>query len=144
MRKENITKEKREYVVDFKDLENKNHSLVINYYDENDEDNEDTDWPGSSFFELVIDNSIKIYVSNTDSDINAIVDSLIDSYVNKKDFIIENNFYNCYSSEIYNFKYFKEYIFTTLTETDDFEKSITIVDLTKEARDSVIKFIKLE
>ena len=43
MRKENITKEKREYVVDFKDLENKKHSLVINYYDENDEDNEDTE-----------------------------------------------------------------------------------------------------
>ena len=144
MRKEDITKEKRVSVVDFKDLENKKHSLVVTYYDENDEDNEDTDWPGYSFFELVIDNSIKIYVSNTDSDINSIVDSLIDSYINKKDFIIENNFYNCYSSEIYNFKYFKEYVFTTLTETDDFEKSVTIIDLTKEARDSVIKFIKLE
>lgn len=144
MRKENITKERREHVVDFKDLENKKHSLIINYYDENDEDNEDTDWPGCSFFEINVDDQFKVYVSNIDSDINSIVDSLIDSYINKKDFIIENNFYNCYSSEIYNFKYFKEYVFTTLTETDDFEKSITIIDLTKEARDSVIKFIKLE
>lgn len=144
MRKENITKEKREYVVDFKDLENKKHSLIINYYDENDEDSEDTDWPGCSFFEINVDDQFKVYVSNTDSDINTIVDSLIDSYINKKDFIIENNFYNCYSSEIYNFKYFREYIFTTLTETDDFEKSIIIIDLTKDVKDSVIKSIKLE